>query len=114
MKDERVTLSGRTIIMGRMIAKFGGKYCEWSTVVDAPVTYLMEKDDFVDYIRQEYGKTGLVELPQRMERVELNGTSSLDGRSEKDLIRYNRAGENESRITTQKALIERYTFKEKT
>ena len=98
--------------MSRMIVKFGDKYCEWSTVVDAPVTYLMSKDDFTTFYQEEYGLAGLRDLPARMERVEIQGTSSFLGMTAQDLLVSNRAGEEEACLETEAEMIERFTNKE--
>ncbi len=96
--------------MSKLIAKFGGQYCEWSTVVDAPITYLMEKKEFTDFIKGEYGNSGLRDLPGRLARVEKQGTSSLEGTTVQDLLRYNRAGAGESHIATEEEMVEKFTF----
>lgn len=61
--------------MPRYICKINNKYFEWSTVVDAIVTDLMTLDEFKEYYQQQYGKEGMRDLPDRLERVESKGTS---------------------------------------
>lgn len=95
--------------MGRYIAEFGGKYLEWSTVVDAPVTYLMDEDELRQHVQEQYGQEGLRVLPERMARVAAQGTSAHDGTSKADLLDYNRAGENESHLATEYEMVARYT-----
>ncbi len=90
--------------MPRYICKFedGDKnyYMEWSTVVDAPVTWGLSLEEFEDHYRQKYGDEGMRYLPNRMERVEAKGTSSELHDSLEDLIGgYNRAGKNETFLT---------------
>lgn len=51
-------------------------FLEWSTIVDAPVTYGMSLEEFEQYYRHEYGESGMRELPGRLERVKENGTSA--------------------------------------
>jgi len=82
--------------MGRCIVKLKDVYFEWSSVVDAPVTYGMKKEDFIDYYREEYGRSGMEELLKRLERVEKSGTSLLTQVSAEELLTFNRAGEKES------------------
>ena len=53
----------------------GDRYLEWSTIVDAPVTYGMPLDEFTAYYRDQYGAEGMRALPERMARVEAKGTS---------------------------------------
>jgi hypothetical protein len=95
--------------MGRFIAEFGGKYLEWSTVVDAPLTNLMDLAELKAYLKSEYGQSGLDDLPTRLARVEKQGTSALNGVSKADLLHWNRAGEGESHLTTEAEVVARYT-----
>lgn len=74
-------------------------YLEWSTIVDAPITYGMSLDEFEMYYRTEYGESGVRELPARMERVEKAGCSSFVEDNVLDLVRGNRAGKNESELS---------------
>jgi hypothetical protein len=74
-------------------------YFEWSTVVDAPVSYGMSLVDFKIYYQNQYGYDGISELSERLKRVEEKGTSSLIDDNIDDLIRCNRAGEREKRLT---------------
>lgn len=74
-------------------------YLEWSTVVDAPVTWGMTKEEFERYYLEEYGRDGQAGLEKRMVRVEAKGTSSHLDTSVEDLIRHNHAGKNEKELT---------------
>ncbi len=82
--------------MPRYICKLDGLYFEWSTVVDAPVTHGMTLDEFTAYYKQEYGRSGAPQLAERLVRVEEKGTSSHIHRSVDELIRNNRAGDDET------------------
>ena len=84
--------------MGKYIIKINDLYFEWSTIVDAPITYGMTKDELVEHIRWRYGQEGINELPKRLERVEKQGTSA-HGYTLERLIDYNRAGDNEKCLT---------------
>jgi len=84
--------------MGRYIIKIKDRYFEWSTVVDAPITYGMTEDELRAYTKDEYGEEGLSRLPERLARVAQNGCSS-HVESLADVIVYNRAGPNETRLT---------------
>jgi len=100
--------------MARFIVKIEGKYCEWSTIMDAPVTYLMTKNKFEEFYKEEYGNQRMRDLPERMERVKKTGCSAMDnmGYDLNDLIDYNRAGEKEKKLTL-KEIIKKFTYKEK-
>lgn len=100
--------------MPKYICKFQDKdqdyYLEWSTIVDAPVTFGVSLDEFKNYYRQQYGNQGMAELQGRLKRVEEKGTSTLEGGSLDELIRGNRAGRNEQTYTKEQ-IIEWYCRK---
>ena len=85
--------------MGRPIIKLGDYYLEWSSIVDAPIMFGLELEEFKEYYRLKYGTDGMDDLDARLERVELNGTSYLDNRNVGDAISVNRAGPDESELT---------------
>jgi len=100
--------------MGRCIVRLEAPeghpvYLEWSTVVDAPVTYAMTREELEEHVREEYGNQGLEELPARLERADRCGASWRDAyrESAEDTIRGNRAGPNETELTVEQ-IIERY------
>jgi hypothetical protein len=79
--------------MPRYICHHEGMFFEWSTVVDAPVTYGMNREAFETYYAEEYGRSRMHELPERMERAERTGTSCMLGYdSLESLMAFNRAG----------------------
>jgi len=82
-------------------------YLEWSTVVDAPVTKGMPLDEFKEYYRKRNGDDAFVKLPERLERVEAKGTSSIQDKDVADTISLNRAGEAECHLDYDD-LIEEY------
>ncbi len=92
--------------MGTGIIKIKDRYFEWSTIVDAPVTCGMTLGELNEYIQETYGKSGTDELPSRMSRVFMRGTSfhnmTLD-----DVISGNRAGEHEACLTADE-IYEKY------
>jgi len=79
-------------------------YLEWSTVVDAPVTYGMPLEEFKEYYRDEYGRSSLDELEKRLERVEIKGTSSMMDGSAEELMDWNRAGKDGSSLSRQQLI----------
>lgn len=85
-------------------------YLEWSTVVDAPVSFGMTLGQFKKFYQEEYGRSSMDELERRLERVEEKGTSSLIHASADDLISYNRAGKNET-ILSKQQLIDVYCIR---
>jgi hypothetical protein len=82
-------------------------YLEWSTIVDAPVTYGMSLEEFKTFYYAEYGLHAMDELEERLRRVELTGTSSRMDSSLDSLIEFNRAGNGEKQLTKEQ-IIKRY------
>ncbi len=74
-------------------------YLEYSTIVDAPITWGMSLDELHQHIKDKYGSEGLRELPARLVRVEAKGTSAHDDASADDTIVCNRAGLRETELT---------------
>jgi hypothetical protein len=97
--------------MGRFICKVTDPqdnkdyYLEWSTVVDAPVTWGMTLEKFEEYYREEYGRRSMdFEFIERMDRVEKKGTSSRLDDSFDDVISCNRAGKNDTNLTKEQII----------
>ena len=82
-------------------------YLEWSTVVDAPITYGLSLAEFHGYYQEEYGRMGMQDLSQRMERVEQKGCSSLLHDNADDLISGNHAGEKGEELSKDQ-IIEKF------
>lgn len=86
--------------MGRGIVKLAdNKYVDWSTVVDAPVSYVFDRGEIIDEA------DGL-----RIDRANQNGHSFLDS-PPGDYADFNRAGPFESCITKE-AILRRYESEE--
>lgn len=69
--------------MSRFICFLDGKFFEFSTVTETPVTTLMSEDEFVTYYHQQYGEMaadmpGPMGMFGRMDRAKQQGTSDLD------------------------------------
>jgi hypothetical protein len=93
----------------KLDTKDGPRYLEWSTVVDAPVTYGMTLDDFTQYWRKEYGAAADRgdRLEARLRDVESKGTDSYSDASVDATIANNRAGAGETCLTKEQ-LVEYY------
>lgn len=87
--------------MGRYICHKDGVFFEWSTIVDAPVSYGMNEKEFRLYHKHKYG-----DLPadERIERAIHKGTSSFNDESLQDLIFHNRAGPDETNISLEEIM----------
>lgn len=94
--------------MGRSIIKLTegeqSWYMEWSSIVDAPVTYGMPLEEFREYYRDEYGRSGNEDLESRLKRVEEFGTSHRGYDSAEKHVNINRAGKNETSLTYQQVI----------
>ena len=91
--------------MSRYIIKIKDKYFEYSTVVDAPVTYAMTLDEFEEYYKEEYGNQGMKDYPDRMSRVESKGTSSLMDNCMEEVVAANRCGKDFVQLTPEQIYI---------
>lgn len=86
--------------MGRCIVKLGSKYVEWSTFVDAPVTYGLTAEQLEVHIRHEHGENGIRQHAERMARVEATGTSWLGSQETAEtFVLCNRAGPGEAELS---------------
>jgi hypothetical protein len=85
--------------MAKYIVKIKDKYLEWSTIVDAPITYGMSLNEFKEHYKEQYGANAMRSLQDRLKRVEKYGTSAIEGMSIENLIAGNRAGEDETELT---------------
>lgn len=77
--------------MPRYLVKLADdEYVEWSTVVDAPVTYIMDRDTAIGYRDAE-----------TVERTDRKGHSAFDmaAMSPDDVVLGNRAGEDEATLS---------------
>lgn len=92
--------------MPKYIVKLADKYLEWSTIVDAPVTQGMTREEFVDYYIRRYGETSRAEMVERLTRADATGTSALDDTLD-GILRCNRAGDKEAELTKEQ-IIEKY------
>ena len=95
--------------MGRYIVNLDQYYLEWSTIVDAPVTWGMSLSAFMDYYQKQYGVAAMDKLDARLARVSKKGNSAT---SRHFSIGYNRAGPNETQLTKDE-IIEWYCIKRK-
>jgi len=85
--------------MSRYIIKIKDKYFEWSTIVDAPITNGMSLSEFRSYYQSEYGENGMKNLDERLKLVEAKGISSILDHNLEEFIKYNHAGDNETRLS---------------
>ena len=96
--------------MGRFIVKLDkNKYVEWSSIVDAPVTFILNKKEMLSYLDEMYGKSCYFKNRKDINLADEKGTSSFMYGLE-ILKSYNRAGEKEEVISFDE-IMERYKRK---
>lgn len=94
--------------MAEIILHHNGAYNMFSTIVDAPIfKSALTLEQLTQYIKEEYGRTAVEELPRRLERAHAKGTSAIYDDSLADTISANRSGPNEKRLST-KAFIAQF------
>lgn len=95
--------------MGRCIIKLndGNRdwYLEWSTIVDAPVTWGMTLDEMAAYRREQTGTEGMRDWAEVVERLNAKGVSWRDKNGDVySTIGCNRAGKGETCLTAEQII----------
>jgi hypothetical protein len=87
--------------MGRFLMKLPDeRFVEWSTVVDAPVTYSMTEAELTAWHLEEFGRREHEQnFQDRLDRLKKFGTSLKLPESAADAAIANRAGEGEAEIS---------------
>lgn len=100
--------------MPRFFIKIKDMYCEWSTIVDGPISYMMGMDRLLDYIEEEYVNhnrfcvTDQYEIENLMNSLEIRGVDyTSQASSVANVIAGNRAGNDETELTLDE-IYERY------
>ena len=76
------------------------RFVEWSTVVDAPVTYSMSQEELTKWHREEFGRRDHeANFQDRLQRTIESGTSLRPPQSAKDAVVGNLAGVDEAEIS---------------
>lgn len=76
---------------------------QWSTVSDSPKTPLLSEEHFNRYVRDEYGRSGLIDFANMMELAKQKGCSA-HGYSADEFIRSNHAGKGGAKLTKSQIL----------
>lgn len=83
--------------MGTSICKFDDWYFDWSSIVDAPTSCAMTRDEYIARALEWEGRRYVEqELPARLARADAKGTSSLNHASLSQTVWLNRAGRSET------------------
>lgn len=88
----------------------GPRYLEYSSIVEAPITFGMTLQEFTDYYRAQYGWSGMDEFAYRLARVDARGTSSMTCDSAEQTLLGNRAGDRETELTKEQ-IVDWYCVK---
>lgn len=97
------------ILMGYCVIKLDGKYLEWSSISDSPRSYLLPKELFSRYWREQYGIQRIGELKKVLKDTDEKGTNSLMSKSAEEVIKDNHAGKG-GKSLTKKQIIDEYTL----
>lgn len=91
--------------MNKIICHHEGRYNLYNTVSN---NFMFKKGININllkvFIRNEYGSSGLRRLDSKLERIHLNGHSSIKDETLKELLYYNRAGEDGSYLTIEECI----------
>lgn len=86
--------------MGQLILHHNGAYQLFTTIADGPCfVSALTIDQLTDYIREQYGASGIEALPERLARAHATGCSHSRGWTLRQCIATNRAGPNESKMS---------------
>ena len=85
-----------------------GKFMQWTSVTDSPVTPLLPEDLFKKFWLAEYGRSGMVDYENMMETAKEHGCS-YRGDTVNGIIRDNCAGSKGKKLTKAE-IIEAYTL----
>lgn len=91
--------------MSKIICHHNGRYNFYSTISDG-FCYVssISLDQLTHLIKEEYGESGLRELPKRLERAHKFGSSSMFREQLDVFLCCNRAGENEAKLSTEECI----------
>ncbi len=73
------------------------QYLEWSTIVDAPITNILSRKEIISFLKTRYPDKEVL-INKRLNLVDEVGTS-IENYSVEQIIKYNRAGEDEKSIS---------------
>ena len=90
--------------MPRVIVHHEGHFFEWSSVLGAPTTLAMPREEFEACYEHEYGQAGMEALPRRLEKAITTGTSSYRHSSAQELVDGNRAGPDKRTLSFEEVI----------
>lgn len=90
----------------------GQRFMEWSTVVDAPVTWGVPLREYKRYYKERYGSDGMKHLATVLADIERTGAATAFGETAEQAVLCNRAGRGETGLTLQQ-IIEHWCSNER-
>ena len=93
--------------MGKCILMLDGKFMQWTSVTDSPVTPLLPEPLFQNYWYAEYGRSGWVDYANMIEDAKKMGCSARFHAVD-EILSNNHAGEKGKKMTKAQ-IIEAYT-----
>ena len=94
--------------MPTWIIKSRDRYFLWSTVVDAPVSGPLTREELEAHVRDESGREGVERLPERLARADAKGSSDLMGHDLAGVLATYRGGGGRTKRLSEDALWKRY------
>ena len=82
------------------------KYVIWSTIVDAPITFILNKEEIIKYLEAMYPNPK-ENHQERVDRADQYGTSAQLKMSTEELLQGNRAGPKETELSLEE-ILEQY------
>jgi hypothetical protein len=73
-------------------------YFNYSTVVNAPTTWAMTREEYETYYRRKFGPDGMRGLPDRLARADESGSSATKGVDFERMIAGNLAGPDKEKL----------------
>lgn len=84
-------------------------YLEWSSTIDAPITFAMSKEEMTIWLRKQ--RWFDFEIENLMKQLDKTGCGLPNVKSVEDLIKDNRAGENKECLTYEQ-IVEKFCLKQ--
>jgi hypothetical protein len=84
--------------MANVLCKMGSYYMVWSTIVDAPTIVYLSRNQLMERF-QELGFESFDKFERILNYVDKYRTTLKNKTSFKNLVKYNRSGPNERRLT---------------
>lgn len=86
--------------MAQIICKNNDRYNIYTTVDDGFIfNRSIDIDELKEFIKERHGENGIMQLPERLKRLDKNGHSAITSETLEQFLICNRAGENEETLS---------------